>query len=77
ERDKSIITFNGDNEQYLDELKKICEKQGVPMQLIERLLIVEKDMSTMSHRSGIFNRLERVIGEHVMNEMRNEIKTRK
>jgi hypothetical protein len=37
--------------------------------LIEQLLIVEKDLSHLSRRNGIYDRLEKVIEEHVINEM--------
>ena len=63
---------SSDNNGYLDELKRICNKHSVPLQLIERLLVVEKDLSSLSRRAGIYNRLERVIEEHVTNEMRDK-----
>jgi DNA sulfur modification protein DndC len=57
------------NRVYIEKLKEICDKYGVPVQLIEQLLTVEKDLSTLSRRTGMYERLEKVIGEYVLNKM--------
>ncbi|MBL7074948.1 DNA phosphorothioation system sulfurtransferase DndC [candidate division KSB1 bacterium] len=56
----------------LEQLSKICDKNRIPARLIEQLLIVEKDLSSLSRRTGIYDRLEKVIEEHVINEMAAE-----
>jgi len=48
-------------------LQKACKKNKVPVELIERLLVVEKDLSNLSRRTGIYDRLEKVLDEHVIN----------
>lgn len=53
----------------IKQLRKICNKNRVPVHLIEQLLIVEKDLSFLSRRTGIYDRLEKVIEEHIINEM--------
>ena len=50
-----------------DLLQEACMKNKVPVELIERLLVVEKDLSNLSRRSGIYNRLEKVLEEHIFN----------
>jgi DNA sulfur modification protein DndC len=52
-------------------LSKICEKNGVSLDLVGQLMAVEKDLSSLSRRIGIYNRLEKVIDEHFMREYRN------
>lgn len=61
--DKSPLESNQINKEIL---KRISEKNSVPITLIEKLLIVEKDLSTLSNRKGIYNKLERAIGEHLI-----------
>jgi len=56
----------------LEQLSKICDKNRIPARLIEQLLIVEKDLSSLSRRTGIYDRLEKVIEEYVINEMATE-----
>lgn len=53
----------------LEQLSKICDKNTISARLIEQLLIVEKDLSRLSRRTGIYERLEKVIEEYVINEM--------
>lgn len=53
----------------LKELNEICNKNRIPVRLVKQLLIVEKDLSSLSRRTGIYDRLEKVIEEHVINEM--------
>lgn len=47
-------------------IHKIITKYDVPLALVEKLLIAEKDLSSMSTRKGIYNKLESVIEEHMM-----------
>lgn len=53
----------------MEKLNKICNKNKISSRLIEQLLIVEKDLSRLSRRTGIYDRLEKVIEEYVINEM--------
>jgi DNA sulfur modification protein DndC len=53
----------------LEQLAEICNKNGIPARLIEQLLIVEKDLSHLSRRIGIYDRLEMVIEEYVLNQI--------
>ena len=64
--------LNRNNILGLEQLSKICDKNRIPARLIEQLLIVEKDLSSLSRRTGIYDRLEKVIEEHVINEMASE-----
>ena len=50
-------------------LEEICSSYGISVQLIERLLAVERDFSLMSRRSGIYGRLEKVIESYAIDEM--------
>jgi len=63
ESERSIRTNNQLEQKYLND---ICEKYDIPVDLIGRLLLVEKDFSTLSRRVGIYNRLEKVIEEHLI-----------
>lgn len=56
----------------LEHLSEICDKNEIPARLIEQLLIVEKDLSHLSRRTGIYDRLEAVIEEYLINEMAAE-----
>lgn len=47
-------------------LQEVCKKNKVPPELIERLLLVEKDLSNLSRRTGIYNRLEKVLDEYII-----------
>jgi len=55
-----------------DLLVELCSKYKIPVDLIERLLIVEKDFSKLSRRTGIFSRLERVIEEYVRGSLEKQ-----
>jgi len=60
---------NKNNGRGFECLKKICEKNEIPPRLVEQLLIVEKDLSNLSRRFGIYDRLEKIIEEYVLDEM--------
>lgn len=51
------------------ELAEICKSHGISIHLIERLLTVERDFSSLSRRSGISGRLEKVVENYVIDEM--------
>jgi DNA sulfur modification protein DndC len=78
----SIVDVLGPSEESTDELpvndkssttklEEICSNHGISVQLIEQLLAVERDFSSMSRRSGIYGRLEKVIEGYVIDEMSN------
>ena len=56
------------NEEWFKKIEEICNKNEIPVQLIEKLIIVENDFSSLSRRTGIYERLEKVIEEYVMSE---------
>ncbi len=60
------------DEKNIAQLEVICSKHKISVKLIERLLIVEKDLSTICCRKGIYERLEKVIDEYVLDEMSKE-----
>jgi DNA sulfur modification protein DndC len=55
-----------------EQLSEICNEHGIPIHLIKQLLMVEKDLSSLSRRTGIYSRLEKVIEEYIINEMKME-----
>ncbi len=60
-------TFQKNHENILkkEKILEICNKFDVSINLIERLIVIEKDFSKLSRRAGIYNRLEKVIEEEV------------
>lgn len=50
-------------------IKDISKKHEVPERLIEKLMVVENDLSSLSRRVGLYNRLEEVIEENIINEV--------
>lgn len=68
--DFTVCDYSARNSVFdLDQLSTICNKNRIPARLIEQLLIVEKDLSHLSRRNGIYDRLEKIIEEHVINKM--------
>jgi len=57
---------------HSEELKKISTRNGIDAELIEKLLIIEKDLSGMSRRHGVYNRLEAIVEEYALSEMLKE-----
>lgn len=57
-QDKSLVTGI---------LEDLCAENNVSRSLIEQLLIVEKDLSSLSRRNGIYDRLEQVFEEYLLN----------
>jgi DNA sulfur modification protein DndC len=47
--------------------ERIIQKYDLPLSLVEKLLVAEKDLSSFSGRTGVYNRLENVIEEHMIN----------
>ena len=50
-------------------LLQLCEKEEVPLQLLETLLAVERDLTGLSRRRDLYSRLEKVLEEHIMAEL--------
>lgn len=62
-----------ENELDVDYPEDICKKYNVPFNLLKSLLIAEKDFSEISKRTGIYNRLESVLEQYSIYELKNEI----
>jgi DNA sulfur modification protein DndC len=54
------------NEQEL--LKKICDKQKLPLRLVTKLMDIEQQMQGMTKRSSIYNRIGEVLSEDWLSE---------
>jgi len=52
--------------------ENIIQKHDLPIPLVEKLLIAENDLSSLSRRTGIYNRLEKVIEEHIITDYLGE-----
>ena len=65
--------YDGDLVESIEQVtqKKVDQTDSID-KLIDRLLIVENDMSDMSRRVGVFKKLEQVIYEYTMREMLKE-----
>jgi len=74
--DNEVIEVRKDMD-WINNLTTICDANGIHPSLIERLLIVERDFSSLSRRSGILNRLEKVIEEQVIQMISLEIGAKK
>lgn len=68
---EKTVSNNQNNFVNKDLLVRLCSKYKIPADLMEGLLIVEKDFSKLSRRSGIFSRLEKVIEEYVHRSFEN------
>jgi len=65
----------GETDEKFDELSKIKEisdKHGVDPRLIEKLIVVENDLSSLSRRVGLYSRMEEVLDEHIVSKARKE-----
>jgi DNA sulfur modification protein DndC len=49
-------------------LKKICDKQNLPLRLVTKLIDVEQEMQGMTRRSTVYNRIDGVLSEDWMSE---------
>lgn len=58
---------------YLDNLNKVCYRYSMPFSLVEGLLLAEKDFSKLSRRTGIYNRLEKILEKYAIKEIKNNI----
>ncbi len=73
-RNKCEIVCQADNG-ISAQLKTICAKHDIPFELLERMLIVENDLSMLSRRIGIYSRLEKIIGEYSLENMQMKLET--
>lgn len=67
-------TYESTNDEMIQKEKtdipsEVAEKFEISPTLIEKLLIVEKDLSNLSRRTGIYNRLENIIKKQAMKEL--------
>jgi len=69
ENERDSDNYSLEYDEYKEELKVISEKNNIPENLIQQLIHVEKDFSSLSRRVGIFDKLDKVIDEYVINEM--------
>jgi DNA sulfur modification protein DndC len=44
-------------------LSKLCEAEGVPVELVKKLLNIEKDVNALARRKGIMDRLDSALAE--------------
>lgn len=63
--DKGAFLNSKSAQKNKDKLIEICRKYNVHINIIERLLAVERDFSKLSRRAGIYSRIEKVIEEEV------------
>jgi len=71
---ENIKIDRNNNVRHKDKLHEICRKNLVSEKLIEGLVKIEKDFSRLSRRTGIYNRIEKVLDEYVQknfNEKQN------
>lgn len=65
--DENQKSFSNNTIKYKNQLREICSRYGTSEDLIERLLLVEKDFSKLSRRRGIYNRVEKILDEYIHN----------
>jgi len=58
---------------YYGILDKISTKHGLPSDLIERLLVAEKDFSKLSRRVGIYNKLEEILESYTTEKIKSSL----
>ena len=58
---------------YYDVLDKISKKHDIPSDLIERLLVAEKDFSKLSRRMGIYNKLEKILESYTTEKIKSRL----
>ncbi len=56
-----------------DKLEEICTKYGIAKNLVERLVMVEGDLSRLSRRRGVHSRIEKVLEEHMIEEQSQQV----
>lgn len=61
----TYLSLDMDTSVYLQEISK---KRDIPIHLLDNLLAVEDDFSTVSRKKDIYSKLERVVEEHVYSE---------
>jgi len=68
----------GETEEKFEEMskiKEISEKHDVDPRLVEKLMVVENDLSSLSSRVGLYSRMEEVLDEHIVSKAKKEGKT--
>lgn len=62
-----------DDLSYYEILDKISSRYEVPTELIERLLVAEKDFSKLSRRMGIYNKLEKILESYTSDKIKSSV----
>ena len=65
--DRSI--FGGEEGRILT---RLCDSEGVPVDLVKKLLNIEKDVNALARRKGIMDRIDGALGEEWMTEQELE-----
>lgn len=61
--------LNKENGKYKQKMDDICQSNNISPDLIDKLLIIEKDFSSLSKRHGLFNKLEHIIENYALERM--------
>ncbi|OPY36397.1 MAG: hypothetical protein A4E35_01936 [Methanoregula sp. PtaU1.Bin051] len=64
--------LNQSKNEVIEIQNSICKKYQITPELINKLLVIENDLSGLSRRHGIYNRLDTVIENYVLNEMKKD-----
>ena len=67
--DAPYITSLFMNDDSMKILKDICALHEVPVDLIQKLLMVENDRSGLSRRNGVYNKLDGILETYVLEDM--------
>lgn len=57
------------NDDSMNILEDICALHEVPVDLIQKLLMVENDRSGLSRRNGVYNKLDGILETYVLEDM--------
>lgn len=63
--DNDKNTLKNNDIKYREILANICEKYKISEKLIERLILVEKDFSKLSRRTGLHSKVEKILEEYL------------
>ena len=67
--DAPYITSLFMNDDSMNILEDICALHEVPVDLIQKLLMVENDRSGLSRRNGVYNKLDGILETYVLEDM--------
>lgn len=69
------VGVEGERFDEMSKIKDISEKHDVDPRLIEKLMVVENDLSSLSRRVGLYSRMEEVLDEHIVSKAKREDET--